>query len=130
MDIFSHQFLVISYLKARKAAVLFVFIFSVFSCNSHSALKHPPSNIIPEDKMKPVLQDIFLADALVQEKHVPPDSLNYVSNQLYADIFAKYHIKSADFYRSMEFYVLHPEIMEKPMEAVVDSLSATEGRSH
>ena len=106
------------------------FLFLLPSCNSHVTLKHPPKDILSEDKMKPLLQDVFIADAYVEEKHYSTDSSKIVTNRLYSKIFAKYGIKSAEFYRAMEFYSAHPGILENVLVPVVDSLSAVEGRTN
>lgn len=109
-----------------------IFMFILFllpSCNSHTTLKRPPKDILSEDKMKPVIQDVFLADAYVEEKHYTPDSSKIITNRLYSKIFTKYGIKSAEFYKSMEFYSTHPNLFEEVMVPVVDSLSAVEART-
>jgi len=119
-------------LRKNKILPVCIFMFVLFllpSCNSHTMLKRPPKDILSEDKMKPALQDVFLADAYVEEKHYAPDSSKIITNRLYSKIFTKYGIKSAEFYKSMEFYSTHPNLFEEVMVPVVDSLSAVEART-
>lgn len=83
-----------------------------------------PDRLIEEDRFVPLLVDIHLADGYLSSKSQVPDSLGYRGNGLYAAIFKKHHVDSAQFKKSFQYYSIHLEQMNRIYQAVIDRLTA------
>jgi len=88
-----------------------------------------PSDIMPEKKMRQVFTDALIAEAYVMENTVQQDSQKRLANIYYNKIFDRYHITKDAYYRSYDYYSAHPEIFEKLMGPIIDSLTAMEART-
>ncbi|MGI4749750.1 MAG: DUF4296 domain-containing protein [Janthinobacterium lividum] len=83
-----------------------------------------PDNLIEEDRFVPLLVDIHLADGYLSTKPQMPDSLAYRANGLYAAIFKRHQVDSAQFKKSYQYYAVHLEQMGKIYTAVLAQLTA------
>jgi hypothetical protein len=83
-----------------------------------------PDNLIKEDRFVPLLVDIHLADGYLSTKPQMPDSLSYYGNGMYAAIFKKYDVDSAQFKKSFQYYSSHLEQMNRIYKIVIDKLTA------
>src|SRR5690242_13929076 len=86
-----------------------------------------PDNLIPQDSMRKVLTDVLIAEAAVPEKNVRPDSLKIQAQKYYLAIFARYHISKERFFESMKYYTRNPDIYDRILTPIIDSLNTLEG---
>src|SRR3546814_953060 len=56
------------------------------------------------------------------------DTIYRAAAGMYLDIFEKYNVDSADFNTSFHYYVLHPVLLDKMYQAMIDSVQARETR--
>lgn len=92
----------------------------LIACNRDAA----PDNLIKEEQFVPLLVDIHIADGYLSSKPQMPDSLSYYGNGLYDAIFKKYHVDSAQFKKSYQYYVVHLAQMSRIYKAVAQNLTA------
>jgi hypothetical protein len=78
--------------------------------------------------MQLVFTDVLIAENYALGHNVPIDSGKNIAAHLYAEIFAKYHITKQEYFRSYDFYTHHPDLFEKTMDPIIDSLNAMEVR--
>ena len=83
-----------------------------------------PDNLIEEDRFVPILVDIHLADGYLSSKPQLPDSLSYYGNGMYAAIFKRHEVDSAQFKKSFQYYSRHLEQMGRIYKDVVEQLTA------
>jgi hypothetical protein len=81
-----------------------------------------PGGILPPEKMEKVLYDYLSADIYVNEFMSLDSSLSpeRESARLQKKVFLKHGISKAEFYRSYDYYMKHPDRMKE----VVDSITA------
>ena len=88
----------------RFLCIIFLYVF-VASCKPGI-----PDDVIDPDDMALVLNDIHIVDGYITT--VRPDSSKIVASSLYRGIYKKFHIDSAKFYKSMDYYYKNPAIMD------------------
>ncbi len=102
-------------------SIIIVIIF--FSCTNNNV----PNDIIPANKMELVLWDYFKVDAycsdFVKKDSTQNDTL--LNIQLQQTIFRHYKITKEEFYRSYQFYKLHPVLMA----GMLDSMGTSQRKS-
>lgn len=106
----------------KKLFVVFI-VALFFSCQGK---KKVPRGIIQPQKMQQVLWDYIRADVFARD-FIKKDSLrnDTIENlEMQNKVFAFYHISREDFYKSYDFYIEHPELMN----AVMDSMIAKQNR--
>ena len=71
-----------------------------------------PADVLPPDKMKPLLFDMMRADELVTGYVLRDTSLKAKQEQvkMYEQVFAIHKTNKAEFYKSLKFYQQHPQI--------------------
>ncbi len=79
-------------------------------------------------EIQPVLADIVIAEAWLQEHRMPSDTSRIVMQKYYEEIFHRHNVDRKEFYESMEFYITHPALLEKAFIPIIDSLSTLEAR--
>lgn len=101
-----------------------LFLFLGASCME----KDPaPDNLIPRGKMKEILTDMHYADAYAFQEF-RADSIYRAAAGMYLEIFEKYGVDTAEFNSSFNYYVEHPDVLDKMYQAMIDSLNARESR--
>src|ERR1051326_2399894 len=96
-------------------------------CKQHGKV---PYNLIPQDSMRKILMDVLIAEAAVPEKNMRPDSFKIQAQKYYLAVFAKYGISKERFFKSMKYYTRHPDLFERTLTPVIDSLNTLEGNTH
>ncbi|HEY9560307.1 MAG TPA: DUF4296 domain-containing protein [Anseongella sp.] len=96
----------------------------LFSCMEREKV---PENLIPKEIMKEILTDMHYADAYAFQEF-RADTIYRAAAGMYLDIFEKYNVDSADFNTSFHYYVLHPVLLDKMYQAMIDSVQARETR--
>jgi hypothetical protein len=79
--------------------------------------------------MQPILLDVLTAEGYSAfHNSAPTDSNRQATAKYYSEIFAKYHVTKEEYTRSYKFYAQHPDLFEKTISPVIDSLNAMEAR--
>lgn len=93
----------------------------LFSCGSSGREEIPPG-VLPKEKMVDVMCDIELArgeqSVNIQQKINDPsaDTISYTA------IFLQNKIKKAEYDSSMQYYTLHPELLNEIYDEVINRL--------
>ena len=109
-------------------ARIFCFIFCIvfiFSCSSEDKA---PSGIIQPETMKNVLWDVMSAQFMAQgisRKDSPVNTMAQ-TKALTQKVFEIHKITAADFNKSYDWYIKHPETMKR----IFDSLYTQKQRDH
>lgn len=85
------------------------------SCN-----KSIPDDVIPLDKMIPIIEDVHIADAVLINNNVyagKQEALSY-----YKYIYKKHQITQAKFEKSMEYYAQNPKKLRKSYSKILKRL--------
>ncbi len=100
-----------------KRIVIFLFAASLFSCSSKNKV---PSAILQPKEMKSIMWDVMRAQALAVEISRRDSSVKDSAEikRLTQRVFELHDITIADFNKSYNWYIKHPE----PMSAIFDSL--------
>lgn len=109
-------------------ARIFCFIFCtvfIFSCSSEDKA---PSGIIQPEAMKNVLWDVMSAQFMAQEISRKDSPVNTMAQTkaLTQKVFEIHKITAADFNKSYDWYIKHPETMKR----IFDSLYTQKQRDH
>ena len=88
--------------------------------------KKVPEGIIPPEKIGDVLADVFLAESYVQHLHLSADSQKVLAQKYYEQVAYRHGMKVETLYKSMDYYLKHPRLLEDKLRNSIDSLSAME----
>lgn len=108
----------------RLITVIITLIFFAH-CSSDSV----PDKVIKRDEMIALLTDVHVADGYINS--IPVDSATKISPVLYSSILAKHHTDSVQFAKSLNWYTLHPHLLQdlyKTVSANLDTLQKIEER--
>jgi hypothetical protein len=105
---------------------LFITVLVIFFVSCRQPKEEIPADVLPIEKMVPVMIDIHLVEAAVSSKNLPRDSSIIVYDLYEKDVFKKYSIQDSIYRKSFNYYTSHPALMDKLYEMVVDSLSLRE----
>lgn len=86
-----------------------------------------PDGVIPQGKMKDILYDYHLAQALAQQ--APADSINYLDRLYKQAVWAKYGITKQDFDRSMQWYQSNGEQLADIYKSLVERMGDSVGEA-
>ncbi len=97
----------------------------IFSCSSKD---RTPSGIIQPEAMKIILWDVMSAQFMAQEVAKGDSLISIVAETkaLTQKVFKIHKITSADFDKSYDWYIKHPDVMKR----IFDSLYTQKQRSH
>ncbi len=93
----------------------------IFSCNHKEGI---PNDIIKPEKMQLILSDFIKSDVYTMEI-IKKQSLgnDTVSNlRIQQIIFNHYKISRNDFYKSYQYYYIHPELMVSVLDSITKKL--------
>jgi hypothetical protein len=93
---------------------LFIFLLFFIACSNRNEI---PDNVLPPEKMKPVLWDMILADQYILSKDPNEDSLKSEAIIKFEDVFAKHKIDKESFYNSLRYYEEHPDLLKVLMDS-------------
>lgn len=99
---------------------IFVFVIVLASCGSKNDI---PKGVLKPEKMQLVLFDMIRADNFVFD-YVTKDSSKKTEVELaklQQKVFSIHKISRADYYKSYEFYKVHPNIMEPMLDSLINS---------
>lgn len=101
-------------------------IFLVLSCNLGK--NEIPGNILPKNKMIPILIDIHIAEASVQENGVVGDSAIQKAKDYYAYIYKLHDVTAEQFEVSFDYYCRNLSLMNEIYDKMIEELSKKEGQ--
>ena len=105
-----------------KKLILFCFIAMLLQACKQE-LPEIPADVMSMDKMKPILADIHMADAVAETKAQAGANERDLSQQYYVQILKQRGVTQQEFNRSYSFYQQHPMLMEKLYDDVLTELS-------
>ena len=99
-----------------KKLLSFIFLLLLTACSSNDEI---PKEVLPISKMKVVVWEMSLADAMASEKYaLKKDSQRIMVTGLYSKIFRLQKINKATFYKSFADYEAHPPVMQTLFDSV------------
>jgi hypothetical protein len=101
-------------------------LFIVLSCSTEEK-PQIPENILPEDKIVPLIVDMHLADATLIFLQLDNTQKKFRSDIYYRQIFQKHNITKADFDSSIMYYARIPGHFEKIYDEVLAELNRRNG---
>jgi hypothetical protein len=100
---------------------IFLLTFLLTACG----LDDKPKDLIAEDKMAIALVDIHLLESYVNDLHLGNgDSSLVVYQTMKVDTLKKYGLDSANFNRSLKYYIMNPELLKNIYTEVKNNLEA------
>jgi hypothetical protein len=82
-----------------------------------------PGTVLTEKEMVSVLTEIYLIEEKASRMGIPRDSVQEIFPKFRKKIFTKMSVSDSTFMKSMDYYMAHPEKLERIYTALVDSLS-------
>lgn len=101
-------------------------LFIVLSCSTEQK-PEIPENILPEDKIVPLIVDMHLADATLIFLQMDNTQKKFRSDIYYEQIFRKHNIAKSDFDSSIMYYARIPGYYEKIYDEVLAELNRRNG---
>ncbi|PIB35865.1 hypothetical protein BFP72_10900 [Reichenbachiella sp. 5M10] len=102
----------------------FIFLVAVATLTFLNACQRKnEEKVISRNTMTEILIDQHILEAKVLLLKLRTDSSAKVFNSLEKELFEKYKVDKATFERSFQYYLAHPEKLDKIYEVVVDSLN-------
>jgi hypothetical protein len=99
----------------------FLLIFLLTACSSDDK----PKNLIAEDKMAVVLTDIHILESYVNDLHLGNgDSSLVVYQKMKVDTLKKFGLDSANFNKSLRYYIMNPDLLKNIYAEVKKNLEA------
>ena len=89
-----------------------------------------PANLIDRSKMRDILVQVHINEALVNVTGHHPDTAALEFKQLEAEMFKKYSIQKAQFDSSMAYYTRHSDILGEIYEEVIDTLTVMDAKKN
>jgi Domain of unknown function (DUF4296) len=97
----------------------FLLTFLLTACSSDDK----PKDLIAEDKMAIALTDIHLLESYVNDLHLGNgDSSLVVYQKMKVDTLKKYGLDSANFNRSLKYYIMNPDLLKNIYTEVKNNL--------
>lgn len=87
-----------------------------------------PEGVLPQDKMVPILIDVYVAEGKVQNLRVPRDSAAAIFEAYEERIFTTHEVDRQTYLNSLTYYYDQPKKLELIYEIVLDSLNLREQR--
>ena len=104
----------------------FIIAILIFLSACKPAAPTVPSKFIQPDKMKMVLSDMFIADAISSNRAMGGTNEKQFTSQYYATIYKNYGITQDEFAKSYKFYEDNPVLLNKLYDEVLGEISKRE----
>ena len=99
-----------------KKLISSILVLLLISCSAGDEM---PKTVLPISKMKVVIWDMSLADAMASEKYaIKKDSQRIMVTGLYNKVFSLHQINKSTFYKSFAYYEAHPTVMQTLFDSV------------
>lgn len=109
----------------KKRLSLLILPLFIFSCGSQD---EKPIDLASADTMTNLFLDIHLAEARIGRTVSHYDSSRMAYRNAHQELLQKYSLTDSAYRHSFDYYVNHPELMDKIYERVLDSLSLKEAQ--
>jgi hypothetical protein len=96
-----------------------MFLMCVPSCKQ----ERKPDSVLSEKEMVSVLTEIYLVEEKAGRMGISRDSVEEIFPKFRERVFSKMRVSDSSFMKSMDYYMAHPEKLERIYSALVDSLS-------
>lgn len=103
--------------------IALLFVLGLSACKP----KQPPG-VLNEQAMVKVLMEIYLDEEKISRAYIPYDSVTRISPVIRQRILNRLNVPDSVFKTSMEYYMAHPQVLERIYGALIDSLSFREHR--
>ncbi len=115
-------------MKKNLASVLILLMaLLIYSCSAPKVII--PKDILSKENMVAILTDIHLAESAVTLKFTNKDTSMYQAAE-YTDFICKNHKTTKEqFNKSYDFYISHPELLNKIYDDVLTELSKKQGEA-
>lgn len=100
----------------------FLILFST-SCKHELEIIDKPDDLIPADSMKLILSDLMYVESFVKVQHPNVNDFQRLMQDSGSKIFDLYHVDSARFASSMEYYSKSQEELIEIYQSIQDSVS-------
>ncbi|GIV36049.1 MAG: hypothetical protein KatS3mg032_0428 [Cyclobacteriaceae bacterium] len=87
-------------------------------------------NVLSEKEMSKILVEMYLSDEKISRAGIPYDSIAVISPVIRNRVLQRLGISDSVYLHSMEYYMSHPEMLDRIYGRVVDSLSLLEQRNN
>ena len=84
----------------------------------------PPPNLIPREKMIPLLANLHELEARIESSRLAPDSARALFLSRQKDLLWKNEVSDSVFHRSYYYYGVHGKDLNEIYGAVIDTLTA------
>lgn len=101
--------------------IIFLLVISFTSCKKKQV--EIPVDILKQKEMIAVLADVQIAEAALTQQATKGKLASDYTASYYKFVFEKHKITSQEFKRSMNWYTLHPDMLDKVYEEVINQLS-------
>ena len=108
----------------RLLPAIILALLGIVSCKKEA----PPDGVLSRAEMVQALKSLYIAEEHVSRFGLRPDSSRKYFNRLESKLFDQMGIDSAQFERSFDYYVRHPDEWEQVYSALVDTLNLEEQR--
>ena len=95
---------------------------------SCSKKERVPEGILNHDQMVSVLAELYIIEQKISTLGVKRDSLTQIFGAMKGRVFEKTGVTELVFDESLDYYVDHPQSLEKIYAALIDSLNLREQR--
>ncbi|MBD2769995.1 DUF4296 domain-containing protein [Hymenobacter sp. BT664] len=82
-----------------------------------------PEELLPKEKMIPILADLQVLEARVENSHLRPDSAQALFQAQQKSLFWQQSITDSAFHRSYRYYGMHGKDLEEIYQVVIDTLN-------
>ncbi len=89
-----------------------------------------PEHVLPPEKMKMLLTDVHIADAVAEQKAQEGLDEKIVTAELHAQIFKNHGIGEQKFKESLAFYEANPKLMDEVYAEVLNELTKREAQAN
>lgn len=99
----------------------------LFGCQKRTT--KAPDNLVPQQKMVQILADVHIAEALIENRVIYPDTALMTFNQQQQRILESYKVSEKDFRETYNYYLQNLPLMDKLYEVILDTLSVREAKA-
>ena len=86
-----------------------------------------PNDVLSQDKMVAVLTDVHLVESAITLKFSNKDTSKVQASAYYDFIYKSHKTTKEQFAKSYDFYISHPELLNKIYDEVLIELSKKQG---
>lgn len=101
----------------------FITLFFIVLSACKQDMPELPPEVLPVDKMKVVLADMHIADAVAETKAMGGASEGALTQEYYGRIYQLHQVTAQQFTFSMKFYESHPIWLNKLYDEILTELS-------